>query len=58
MGLFDKLKNTFSGSDDTVKEVVSDKVETVTDAAKDLAEDAVEIVEEKKDSCCGGNCGS
>ncbi len=58
MGLFDMFKSKTDSATDAVKEVASDAVETVTDAVKDVADDAVEKVEEKKDSCCGGNCGS
>lgn len=57
MGLFDKIKNTFSGSSDPVKDSTNDIAESVTDKVSDLAEEAVEVEKEKKDGCCGGNCG-
>lgn len=56
MGLFNKVKETFTGSEDTAKETVNEVAETVSEKA----EDAVEVTKspvEKKDGCCGGNCG-
>jgi len=61
MGLLNKLKEALSGnSSDTAKDVSSDAVETVTDTVKNATDETIKITEivEKKDNCCGGNCGS
>ena len=56
MGLLNKVKETFTDSADATKETANEVVETVSEKA----EDAVEVTKnnvEKKDNCCGGNCG-
>ena len=61
MGLFGKIKEVFSNSTNTTKEVTTEAVETVTGVTDDTVGVSKEVVEktaEKKDNCCGGNCGS
>lgn len=57
MGLFSKVKETLTDSTDTTKDIANEVVETVSDTAEDAGEVAKDTVE-KKDNCCGGNCGS
>lgn len=58
MGFFDIFKSKTESATDSVKEVASDAIDTVSDAVSNVDDDAVEVAEEKKDGCCGGNCGS
>lgn len=57
MGLFDKAKEALTGSADTAKETANEVVESVSEKTEDTVEVAKAVVE-KKDNCCGGNCGS
>ena len=57
MELLTKLKNIFTGSTDAVKDDTSSDIETMSDTKQESIE-VVKEAGEKKDNCCGGNCGS